>query len=267
MTAPVFLALTPGQVPGVGQTLTITGSEAHHMAVMRLNAGERIDLVDGEGTRARAVVRHCERRCAEVDILDVTTDEVASPRLIMVQALAKGGRDQHAIEMATEIGVDTIVAWQSQRSIVRWEHASVDRHLGKWRDTVVAATKQSRRARLPQLGFAANVRQVIERVREAGGDDVIVLVLHESATTPVTEVVTQAKPASAIAVVVGPEGGITDAELGEFSGSGAHVVVIGDTVMRASTAGVVGLSAARALAGHLWSDTASERTPTAPSAR
>uniref|UniRef100_UPI0039EEB7E9 RsmE family RNA methyltransferase n=1 Tax=Sinomonas sp. G460-2 TaxID=3393464 RepID=UPI0039EEB7E9 len=123
MSNPVFF-VPAGSLDGLvaGSTATVTGPEGRHAAtVRRLGRGEPVDLVDGRGTRARGRVSRAEGDVLAV-VLDAVDREPQPPyRLVLVQALAKGDRDELAAEAATELGADVVVPWQAERSIVRWK--------------------------------------------------------------------------------------------------------------------------------------------------
>jgi len=121
MTNPVFFA-EPGEFDGVapGGLFVLTGPEARHaVAVKRLAAGEAVDIVDGTGKRLSGVVASASPQELSVRAEAVVLDPAPPFNLTLVQALAKGDRDELAIEAATELGVDRVVPWQSERSIVR----------------------------------------------------------------------------------------------------------------------------------------------------
>lgn len=242
MTAPVFFAEDLTSV-NPGDQLTVEGGDAKHIRVMRIEPDDRLDLVDGRGARARARILQIGDRYVTVSIEDVAEEPIGKPRLTLVQALAKGGRDELAIEMATELGVDRIIAWESQRAIVRWSGKKRDKSLDKWRNILRAATKQARRARIPELLFADSAKSVIDLVEN---DQLVVM--HESAEQSISGL-DEAWDQPGYALVVGPEGGITDTELDAFREAGAKVVLVGDTVMRVSTASAAGLTVLNFLTG------------------
>jgi 16S rRNA (uracil1498-N3)-methyltransferase len=154
-----------------------------------------------------------------------------SPRLVVAQALAKGGRDLDAVEAMTEVGVDEVVAWQAERSVAR----STPRTLERWQATARAATKQSHRAWVPQIAGPAYVDDVATLLRGA----TLGIVLHEEATAPLSHV--RLPTDGDVVIVVGPEGGLSVGELTAFEGAGAGIHRLGDTVLRTSTAGVAAL--------------------------
>jgi 16S rRNA (uracil1498-N3)-methyltransferase len=165
-----------------------------------------------------------------------------SPRLIVVQGLPKSDRVKDAIEILVESGVDLIIPWQADRSISKWQKDSLD----KWQSAAVAATKQSRRYRKPEIIDGLSLSQLLEIESENSA----VLVMHESATTKLSEVVTSKFAGmSEIIIVIGPEGGISESELTVLEGAGAHIVGLGPEVFRSAHAGGAALSAVSALIG------------------
>lgn len=245
MTAPLFL-LAPERIAAAepGQALILDGAEGRHAAtVRRIRTGERVDLGDGAGTVVRCTVTAAARDHLRVRVYVVDRIPEPSPRLVLVQALAKGGRDEQAVETATEVGVDAVIPWQAARSIVRWEAERGERSRNRWATTAREAAKQSRRAFVPDVEPPVTTPQLAQRVTTAARS----LVLHEVAERPMVDV---ELPASGdVLVVVGPEGGITDDELATLAAAGGIAVRLGAEVLRASTAGPVALAVLGARAG------------------
>jgi RsmE family RNA methyltransferase len=232
MSAPVFLVDT--ERLRATDRIVLDGDEGRHATVVRrIGAGEPIDLTDGAGHIARCVVVAADRSGLTCDVRERIDVPAPTPRLVVIQALAKGDRGELAVQMMTEVGVDEIVPWSAQRSLVRWEGQRGERALARWRSTAREAGKQSRRAWLPTVTSLTTGRELTDRL--AGST--LALVLHEDATSPLGDV---ALPADGdIVLVIGPEGGITPAELAMFTGVRAGLVHIGPTVLRTSTAGAV----------------------------
>jgi 16S rRNA (uracil1498-N3)-methyltransferase len=230
-TPPVFFADVA--VAAVGDRVVLRGDEGRHAAdVRRLRVGEAIDLTDGAGALVRAVVAEVRRGELGVDVRERIDVVLPAPRLTVVQALARGGRDEQAVEAMTEVGVDHVVGWEASRNVARW----TSRTQAKWTSTSRAAAKQSRRAWCPQVSGPEATAAVATRC--AGAD--LAVVLHENAEKPLAALTFPS--AGEIVVVVGPEGGIADDELSALADAGAHVVRLGDTVLRSSTAGVAALA-------------------------
>ena len=238
MTHQLFLG-EPSAVAGavVGASLLLDGDEGRHAAtVVRIRPGERYFVADGAGRRALLEATDVDRAWVRGRVIEVSDEAEPAPRLVLVQALAKGDRDEQAVEAATELGVDEVVPWQAERSVVVWRGDRAAKSLAKWAAVVARATKQSRRSRVPVTSPAVGLTPLVARVREAS----LTLVLHEDATEPLASV---ELPASGdVLVVVGPEGGITDREIDALSAAGARPVRLGSTILRASSAGPAALA-------------------------
>ena len=238
MTHQLFLG-DPTAVAGavVGSSLLLDGDEGRHAgAVVRLRAGEHYFVADGAGRRVLLEATDVDRVWVRGRVLDVTDEPEPAPWLVLVQALAKGDRDEQAVEAATELGVDEVVPWQAERSVVVWRGERAAKSLAKWAAVVARATKQSRRARMPVTSPAVGLPQLVARSEASA----LTLVLHEDATEPLASV---GLPESGdVLVVVGPEGGITARELEALTAAGAHPVRLGSTILRASSAGPAALA-------------------------
>lgn len=238
MTYQLFLA-SADAVAGavVGGSFTLDGAEGRHAAaVVRLRPGERCYVGDGAGRRVLVEAREVDRSVVRATIIAVTDEPAPAPRFVLVQALAKGDRDEQAVEAATELGVDEVVPWQAERSIVVWRGDRAATSRAKWAAVVTRATKQSRRARMPLTSSPVDLASLVSRVSRSS----LTLVLHEEALDPLASV---ALPASGdVLVVVGPEGGISDREIEALVAAGARPVRLGSTVLRSSSAGPAALA-------------------------
>lgn len=254
MSAPVFLAepsLLDRYLPG--SVYVLEGAEARHAGVVqRRRPGERVDVVDGRGVRLECTIAAVDPGRLTLEVVDRRDEAAPDVRLVLAQALAKGDRDELAIEAATEVGADEVVPWQAARSVVVWRGERAARSRARWIATVREATKQSRRAHVPCVAEAVDTRGLAERVRDVVAQGGAVLVLHEAADLSIEGVPLPLpisdggpRPGSApvtVLVVVGPEGGISDDEISLLAGAGALVVRMGPHVLRTSTAGPIALA-------------------------
>jgi 16S rRNA (uracil1498-N3)-methyltransferase len=230
MTAPLFF-VDPDALDA--EPVVVEGAEGRHAAdVRRLRVGERIDVGDGYGRLVHGVVASVSRGRISLDVQSRDEVPATSPRFVVVQALAKGGRDLDAVEAMTELGVDEIVAWTAERSIAR----PTERTLARWSATAREAAKQSRRAWVPSVVGPLSTSEVCARL----GSVALAVVLHEDAAEPLAG---RSLPASGdVLLVVGPEGGMSPDELTVLEGAGASVCRLGEAVLRTSTAGLAALS-------------------------
>lgn len=233
MTAAMFLADLDDE-PKVGSTVTISGEEGRHAAIVRrIEVGEKVLVSDGAGHGVRGEVTRVDRSGIDVRVTEVITVSAPARRIVAVQALAKGDRSELAVEMLTELGVEEIVPWEASRSIVKWAPDRVERALRRWRSTAREAAKQARRFRVPVVSLPMTTRQLVARIPTTR----LTLVLHEEATQPLSAV--ELPSSGDLMIVVGPEGGISPDETAAFTAVGAQFVRISDGVLRTSTAGAV----------------------------
>lgn len=240
MTAPMFYADAGSlEHAGVGDSVTVSGAEGRHaVRVRRVAPGEAVLVADGSGLIAAGTARSCEQDELVVEVESLRRPEIRGPRLKLVQALAKGGRDEQAVEAATELGVDSVVPWAAQHCVVQWRGERVARGQRKWENVVAAAAKQSRRPVIPVVEPMATTAELITRHQGAR-----LVVLHEAAQTPIGELDLEGVgDGDALMLVVGPEGGVSDAECTALVASGAQVVRLGPWVLRSSTAGPAALA-------------------------
>ncbi|TGD90688.1 16S rRNA (uracil(1498)-N(3))-methyltransferase [Mycolicibacterium sp. CH28] len=229
-------------IPAVGDVAVVDGDEGFHAAtVRRIRPGEVLLLSDGAGALARCEVEEAGKRGLTARVVQRWTAPRPAPAVTVAQAIPKAERSELAIELATEAGADDFIAWQAARCVARWDSERAEKGLRRWRAVARSAARQSRRAYIPEisgpLGTAGLAGLTAERV--AGGG--LVLALHESAERPLADI--PVEQADSILLVVGPEGGISDAELAELVAAGATAIRLGPTVLRTSTAAAVALGA------------------------
>jgi 16S rRNA (uracil1498-N3)-methyltransferase len=226
---PLFL-VPPGDL--TTGTITLSGPEGHHAAaVRRVRVGERADVGDGAGTIATCTVLSVSRDTVVLEVQTVHQVPPPDPRITVVQALPKGDRGELAVELMTEVGVDTIVPWSAHRSVARWQGDRGARSLARWRSTARESSKQSRRPWLPTVTDLATLADVAKRASAAAR----AIVLEADAESPLSRLALRAE--GEILLVVGPEGGITPVERAALGEAGAIEAHLGPTVLRTSTAG------------------------------
>ncbi len=219
-----------------GSTVTLEGDEARHASsVARLTPGENVALTDGRGLMAQSVVQ--ESSAQRVTLVVASVEDVAplTPEVWLVQALAKGDRDERAVEACTELGVDRIIPWQAARSVARWSGAKIEKSVARWQRIAGEASKQSLRAWVPGVENMVELQQLVDMASSTR------MVLLEPMASLALH---QAIPAGdqPVVLVVGPEGGISPQEREALENAGATSASLGPLVMRTSTAGVAALS-------------------------
>lgn len=237
MSRPVYVQEFPTP-PTVGEVIELTGDEGRHaVSVKRTSVGEQIELVDGHGTRAVITVTGVSGKDRLVGVVDCVASEPAPrPTVTVVQALPKAARSELTVDLLTQAGADVIVPWQAGRSVANWGKKQ-DKGLAKWRAAARAAAKQSRRSRIPEITPVGDQAAVAALIQAAP----LALMLHEDATGKITD--QPVAQVDSVVLIIGPEGGISPAELDAFTAAGAHPVRLGPEVLRTASAGMVALAA------------------------
>lgn len=242
MAATVFYL---DEVPEPGAVAVLDGPEGRHAAtVRRIRVGEPITLSDGRGVLAASEVVAAQRDRLELAVRDRVLADPQTPPVTVVQALPKSDRSELAVELMTEAGADAVVPWQAARCVANWEGKAA-KGVEKWRAAARSAARQSRRAYIPEVADLHRTADVLELARAAKGRGAIVAALHESGAARFTAL--PFADATEIVLVVGPEGGLDDAELTALAEAGADITLLGPTVLRTSTAAAVALGALGAL--------------------
>lgn len=270
-------------VPEVGRTVVLDGAEGRHAGnALRVRPGEPIRVGDGRGAVADCVVTTTSPGVVEAEVVRRTDVPRPSPEVTIVQALPKSERSELAVELATEAGADRILPWQAERCVSRWTGPKVEKGRAKWTNAARAAAKQSRRAHEPEIGELLDSAALTRLVAEETGAGARVLILHEEGAVPFAESVSAPTPGATdpipgvsaptpgvdglpvrVVVVVGPEGGVSDAELQALTEAGARAVVLGPEVLRTSTAAAVALGALGVLTPR-WSGSGTTLGATSP---
>ena len=237
------LYLNPALEPAdaeIGALVTVTGDEARHaVQVARVRVGERIAIGDGAGFLVWGAVVTASPAELAIEVDEVRHDPEPEPPLWLAQALAKGDRDELAVQAATELGAAGVIPWAAERSVSRWEGAKATRGRERWASIVREASKQAIRSRVPDVAALATTAQLAARPGR-------LLVLDPLGDVALTEVPLGAE---SLTLVVGPEGGISPREFALLQEAGATRVRLGAEVLRTSTAGPAALAVLNARLG------------------
>ena len=264
MTPPLFRVAV---VPPAGGSVVLDGAEGRHAgSALRVRAGETIRVGDGRGAVADCVVTAAGPGSVEAEVVSRADIPRPTPDVTVIQALPKSERSELAVELATEAGADRIIPWQADRCVSRWTGPKIEKGRNKWSNAARAAAKQSRRAWEPEIGDLVDSSALPALVAAEVEAGATALVLHEAGAAGFADAVTAGPSATRILVVVGPEGGVSDAEIDALTRAGARAVVLGPEVLRTSTAATVALAALGVLTRR-WSDPGTTLEPTAPPSR
>ena len=229
----------------VGATLELPDDAARHIAqVLRMRAGEALTLFNGEGGEYAAEIVEAGRRDVRVSIDRFDpVDRESRLEVTLAQCVSKGDRMDYTIQKAVELGVSRIVPVLSERSVVKLDAERWDKKLEHWRGVAVSACEQSGRTRLPEV----TAIQKLDAWLAMPPDSALRLVLAPTESVSLRTLEAAAK----IALLIGPEGGLSDKEIAAARQAGCIGIGLGPRVLRTETAGVATLAALQVLWGDL----------------
>jgi len=231
-----------------GGRVALTGSAARHLTrVLRLRPGQALTLFNGGGGEYAATIEAVHGEKVEVAVGEAQAIERESPlALTLAQGVSRGERMDLVVQKATELGASSIVPLLTERSVVRLSAPQAARKLEHWRAIAIAACEQSGRNRLPQLVPALPLPEFLHPAGAsngaaggAGGASAIRLLLSPAGTARIDEV---PRPAHSVTVLIGPEGGLTDAEEQAAVAAGFLPLRLGPRVLRTETAAIAALA-------------------------
>jgi len=205
-----------------------------------LAAGASVQLFDGSGREYRGELVEVGKKQVTVE-LNEALPGLPEPglRIHLGQGLSRGERMDWAIQKATELGAVEITPIITERCEVRLKDERADKRLAHWRQIAVSACEQCGRSVIPTIHPPSPLQEWLAVEAE------LKLVLH-----PVAEPLSAHQRPATLAFLIGPEGGLNNAEVEQARGAGFQPARLGPRVLRTETAPVVALS----IAQQLWGD-------------
>lgn len=228
----------------VGTSLDLPDEAARHVAqVLRMKVGEPLTLFNGNGGEYAATITAAGRREVTVNVDSFEPiDRESRLDITLAQCVSKGERMDYTVQKAVELGVTRILPLLSERSVVKLDAERWDKKLEHWRGIAASACEQSGRTVLPEVLPVQKLDTWL-----ASGDQALRLVL-----APTESVSLRSLPAAShIALLIGPEGGLSDKEIAAARRAGCIGIGLGPRVLRTETAGVAALAALQLLWGDL----------------
>jgi len=213
-------------------TTELAGAEAHHLAsVLRLGTGDKVELFDGAGALATALISAIRKNKVTLRLENIQRIAPAkSCRIIIAASVAKGARLDWLIEKCTELGIDRICPVIFERTV---KHPENPRNVERWTNLAISAAKQCKRLFLPQIDAPMSLKDALKTIK----NDYPTRRLLFGCPLPDSPALVAMHLGSAdVAAFTGPEGGLTDDEIRLLNDDGAQPVRLTDTILRVETA-------------------------------
>jgi len=226
-----------------GRHLSLDSRAAHYLArVLKLRAGSPLVLFNGDGSDYAAEILSINKDTAELLINTRLPPAAESPfRISLVQAVSRGERMDYCLQKATELGVSSIQALLTERVEVRLVEKRLARRMTHWRGVITSACEQSGRATVPRLFPPVPLHDW-----QASDTCAMRLVLDPRAGSSLSS---RTFNAMAVELLIGPEGGLSEAELKGLETAGVARVCLGPRILRTETAGPAAIAVLQAMAG------------------
>lgn len=218
---------------------SIARSEIQHFSSLRIRSGDRIVVTSGSGDALQFEV--LETKTGTLAFQQSLRCAPPKPKIHLVQALAKGDRDELSVQASVELGVSSITPWQAENSVANWR-GKESRGQERWKQIVISAVKQSQQAYLPEV---RSIHSTAELSPIGHG-----ILLEPGSKLSLDQIPLDF---SEFTIVVGPEGGISADEIATLEAAGFVPYRLGSSVLRTSTAGPAAIAGIQALSG-AWSN-------------
>lgn len=231
--------VTPQQINE--NTIEIQGEDVKHISsVLRYAVGDKITICDGRGMDYWCIISTIEKDQIMVEILSQKKSNTEpQTKITLIQALPKKDKMDWIIQKSVELGVNSIIPFESERTIVKIKSDKKEKRLQRWNKIAEAAAKQSGRGLIPEVQPVHSFDQIVEQVHQY--DRVIICYENEENNT-IYSLKKKIQIGMKIGIVIGSEGGFTEEEI--IKGTDHHMISIsvGKRILRTETAGIAVLS-------------------------
>ena len=212
------------------ENMMIDGIDARHIyTVLKMKPGEKVQIVSDDGVTALAEITETAPGQTLVKCLEVIAEShEPAVKITLAQGLVKGEKMDFIIQKAVELGVSRIVPLAMEHSVVRYDGEKAAKKCQRWQKIAESAAKQSKRDIIPQIAEVAAIDKLMAEC---------------DCTTKIIAYECEDRKTDSILIIIGPEGGISEAELDKARSGGAVPVSLGRRILRAETAGLTALSA------------------------
>jgi len=217
----------------VGDKISLEKNNEHHLLkVLRFPVGNTITLFNGDGFDYQAIVISTKKTYIVEVLSQQKNESESSLDLTLAQGIAKGEKMDFLIQKAVELGVSRIIPIQTEHCVVRLKADKVAKRINHWQKIANHACGQSGRSVIVDISLPQTLTELLTKPNHNG------FVLHHRATENLQ---TMEKPSKAT-ILIGPEGGLSDAEIKQATNAGFQPLLLGKRILRTETASLVAIA-------------------------
>lgn len=238
VSSDILSVMSPGEV-------SLRRRESHYVRhVLRLREGDEVELIDGRGSMGRGRVASTEGECVQVYLSEFgRSSALESPLEVdLWMGLPRGNRWDLVLQKSTELGVTRIQALYTSRGEVKIPENKVGERVERWSRIATEAARQCGRAVAPEIAAPRSLKQALIELSQVKGVDLQLMAWEEERQhheERALETALASSGARRVVLLVGPEGGLSQAEARDCTLAGFVPVSLGPRVLRAETAAVV----------------------------
>ena len=221
--------------------VVIEGSDVNHIKnVLRMKCGEKIRISSASGRNFYCEIAELSGEIVRADIIEELEEDTELPnKIYLFQGLPKSDKMELIVQKAVELGVHEIIPVAMKNCVVKLDDKKAASKINRWQEIAKSAAKQSKRSLIPVVEMPMSYKLAVERAKEL--DVVLVPYENERGMQATREVISAIKPGQSIGIFIGPEGGFDSAEI-EFVKEEAHLISLGNRILRTETAGLATLA-------------------------
>ncbi len=221
--------------------VVISGSDVNHIKnVLRMKVGEKVRISSESGRNFFCHIAEISEDLVRADILEEFADNTElSNKIYLFQGLPKSDKMELIIQKAVELGAYEIIPVAMKNCVAKLEDKKATSKITRWQEIAKSAAKQSKRSLIPHIEMPLSYKLAVERAKEL--DVVLVPYENERGMEATREIMSSIKPGQSIGIFIGPEGGFDHSEV-ELIKNEAHLISLGNRILRTETAGLATLS-------------------------
>jgi 16S rRNA (uracil1498-N3)-methyltransferase len=228
------------------QKVKITGEDVKHISrVMRMNVGDEIICSNNDSRTVRCLISNQTDHEIVADIIEELQPNTELPlEVTIVQGLPKGDKLDLIIQKGTELGAAEFIPFSAARSVVKWEPKKVGKKLERLEKIAKEAAEQSYRERIPVV---QQLHSLTELKKQLPLFDCVIVAYEEVAKEgeqkQFASTLNKLTSGQKVAIIIGPEGGLTEEEIDQLKTDGAITCGLGPRILRTETAAMYALAA------------------------